>query len=75
MYFEIISEIEEIETITAAGRIRDVMLLRKQYGFGDWRKLKGVAKIRLQNGGRTEKYECILSACDNPVCTCDTMSI
>jgi len=50
MYFEIISEIEEIETITAAGRIRDVMLLRKQYGFGDWRKLKGVAKIRLQNG-------------------------
>jgi hypothetical protein len=50
MYFEIISEIEKIETIAAAGRIRDIMLLRKQYGFGKWRKLKGVAKIRLQNG-------------------------
>lgn len=50
MYFETISEIEEIETIAAAGRIRDIMLLRKQYGFGKWRKLKGVAKVRLQNG-------------------------
>ena len=26
------------------------MLLRKQYGFGKWRKLKGVAKVRLQSG-------------------------
>ncbi len=24
----------------------------------------------IQYGGRTEKYECIISACDNPVCTC-----
>ena len=24
----------------------------------------------IQNGGRIEKYECIISACDNPVCTC-----
>lgn len=24
----------------------------------------------IQVGGRTEKYECIISACDNPVCTC-----
>ena len=50
MHFEIISEIEEIETIAVAGRIRDIMLLRKQYGFGKWRKLKGVAKVRLQSG-------------------------
>jgi hypothetical protein len=56
MYFEIISEIEEIETIAVAGRIRDIMLLRKQYGFGKWRKLKGVAKVRLQ-GGNIRKAE------------------
>jgi hypothetical protein len=26
------------------------MRLRKQYGAGRWRKLKGIASIRLQNG-------------------------
>ncbi|MBL7181343.1 MAG: hypothetical protein ABIK98_08310 [Pseudomonadota bacterium] len=50
MHFEIIDEIEEIETIAVAGKIRDIMRLRKQYGFGRWRKMKGVAKVRLQSG-------------------------
>lgn len=50
MYFEIIGEIESIETIATGGRIRDIMRLRKQYGSVKWRKLKGVAKIRLQSG-------------------------
>jgi len=26
--------------------------------------------VTVQNGGRIEKYECIISACKNPVCTC-----
>ena len=26
----------------------------------------------VQNGSRTEKYECVISACENPVCTCGT---
>ena len=50
LYFEIIGEIEDIETIAVGGRIRDIMRLRKQYGLGRWRKLKGVAKVRLQSG-------------------------
>ncbi len=50
MYFEIIGEIKSIETITTGGRIRDIMRLRKQYGSAKWRKLKGVAKVRLQSG-------------------------
>lgn len=50
MHFDIIGEIEEVETIAVGGRIRDIMRLRKQYGIGRWRKLKGVAKIRLQSG-------------------------
>ena len=50
MYFEIIGEIESIETVAAGGRIRDIMRLRKQYGSAKWRKLKGVAKVRLQSG-------------------------
>ena len=50
MYFEIMGEIERIETIAISGRIRDIMRLRKKYGSAKWRKLKGIAKIRLQNG-------------------------
>jgi threonine dehydrogenase-like Zn-dependent dehydrogenase len=50
MYFEIIGEIENIETIASSGRIKDIMRLRKQYGSAKWRKLKGIAKVRLQSG-------------------------
>ena len=50
MYFEIISEIENIEIIATGGRIRDIMRLRRQFGSSRWRKLKGIAKVRLQNG-------------------------
>ncbi|MDL1959579.1 MAG: hypothetical protein LWX01_10855 [Deltaproteobacteria bacterium] len=50
MHFEIISEIEEIETIAVGGKIQDIMRLRRQYGVGRWRKLKGIALIRLKNG-------------------------
>jgi len=56
MHFDIIGTIEAIETIAAGGNIRDIMRLRKQYGSGKWRKLKGVAFIRLQNGN-TRKAE------------------
>jgi len=50
MHFEIIGEIENIETIAIGGGIRDIMRLRKQYGFAKRRKLKGIAKVRLQSG-------------------------
>ena len=43
-------EIEEVETTAVGGRIRDVMRIQKQYGSGRWRKLKGVAEVRLQSG-------------------------
>jgi len=49
MNFEIIGEIENVEVIAVGGNIRDVMRLRKQYGIGRWRKLKGIALIRLMN--------------------------
>lgn len=54
--FEIISEITEIEPIAIRSSIRDRARLRKQYGPGRWRKLKGVAMIRLRNG-RVRKAE------------------
>ena len=56
MYFEIISDIEEVETIAVGKSIRDIVRLRRQYGPGRWRKLKGVATIRLVDG-RIKKAE------------------
>ena len=50
MHFEITGEVENIEMIAVGGRIRDIMRLRKQYGPARWRKLKGVAKVRLLSG-------------------------
>ena len=50
MFFEVIGNIERVETIAIGGRIRDIMRLRNQYGPGRWRKLKGVALVRFPNG-------------------------
>ena len=47
MNFEIISEIAEIQTIAFGRQIRDLARLRRMYGKGRWRKLKGVAQVRL----------------------------
>ena len=47
MDFEIISEISDIETIATGRGIRDRKRLQKEYGKGRWRKLKGVAQVRL----------------------------
>ena len=50
MDFEIVSDITGIETIAAGTGVRDRARLRKLYGRGRWRKLKGVAKVRLKSG-------------------------
>jgi hypothetical protein len=50
MHFEIIGDIENIETIAVGGKIRDIMRLRRQHGSARWRKLKGFATVRLQSG-------------------------
>jgi len=54
--FEIISETNNIEIIAVESGIRDIGRLRKLYGPGRWRKLKGIAMIRLANG-RIHKAE------------------
>lgn len=56
MYFEIIGEITEVETIAVGNSIREIARLRRQFGPGRWRKLKGVATVRLP-GGRIRKVE------------------
>ena len=50
MHFEILGDITDIEPIAMGSAIREVARLRRQYGRGRWRKLKGIARIRLANG-------------------------
>ena len=50
MPFEIIGEITDVETIAVGSAIRGVARLRRVYGPGRWRKLKGVATVRLRSG-------------------------
>lgn len=50
MHFEIISEITDIEPIAVGSRIRDIVRLRRLYGRGKWRKMKGAALVRLASG-------------------------
>lgn len=50
MDFEIVSELQNIETIASGTGVRDRARLRRQYGRGRWRKLKAVAQVRLISG-------------------------
>ncbi len=50
MDFEIVGEITVVETIAAGRGIRELRRLRRSYGKGRWRKMKGIARIRLMTG-------------------------
>lgn len=50
MNFEIVGEITDIEIIAIGNAIREIIRLRKHYGTGRWRKLKGITVVRLANG-------------------------
>jgi hypothetical protein len=50
MVFEIVGDIADIETIAVGRSIRDSARLRRSYGTGRWRKLKGQATVRLLDG-------------------------
>jgi len=56
MSFEIVGEITGIQTIAVGSGIRNLQRLRRLYGKGRRRKLKGVALVRLR-GGAVRKAE------------------
>ncbi len=39
-----------IETIAVGRRIRELERLERTYGVGRWRKLKGIARVRVEGG-------------------------
>ncbi|MGH9882045.1 MAG: hypothetical protein ACRD6N_11470 [Pyrinomonadaceae bacterium] len=50
MDFEIVSKITDVETIAIGTGVRARSRLRRQYGRAKWRKVKGVAHVRLPSG-------------------------
>jgi hypothetical protein len=50
MDFELISSLTGIEPIAVGRGIRDRRRLLKAYGKGRWRKLRGIATVRLLDG-------------------------
>ena len=50
MKFELVGPIVNVEVIAAGPGIRVRSYLRKAYGRGRWRKMKGTATVRLPNG-------------------------
>lgn len=50
MDFELIGNITAIETIAVGRGIRDRRRLQRVYGKGRWRKLRGIATLRLADG-------------------------
>lgn len=48
--FKLRSEITDIEVIAVGRAIRDLAQIRKTYGKGRWRKLKGRALVELPEG-------------------------
>lgn len=50
MNFEVVGEITEVETFAVGSSIRELPRLRRAYGSGRWRKRKGMAQVRLEDG-------------------------
>lgn len=50
MVFELVGEIENIETFATGREIRELSRLNRIYGRGRWRKRKGTATIRFPDG-------------------------
>ena len=54
MSFEIIGKIVAAETIAEGNGIRERARLVRQYGKGNWKKKKGLATIKAENGIRAK---------------------
>jgi hypothetical protein len=50
MDFELVGEIRDVQPIAVGRSVRQTVRLRRRYGKGRWRKLKGIASVRLLDG-------------------------
>lgn len=60
MHFEILGPITNVATIAVGRKIRELDRVKKLYGKGRWREMKGEALIRLASGRvrRAELHWC-----------------
>ena len=47
MRFEVVGKIQYVEVIASGRGVRDRRRLNREHGKGNWRKMKGVATVRL----------------------------
>jgi hypothetical protein len=52
MYFEVVGAVKHVEVIAAGLGVRERRRLWKAYGRGSWRKVKGIASVKLRGGVR-----------------------
>lgn len=50
MKFDVIGSIENSETFATGNAIREIKRIRRVYGKGRWRKRKGTAQVRFEDG-------------------------
>jgi hypothetical protein len=50
VHFEIVGAVTQVELIAGGHGVRRLKFLRKRYGGQHWRKMKGLATIRLASG-------------------------
>jgi hypothetical protein len=50
MDFELVGPISDIQSIAIGHGVRERARLRRRYGTGRWKKLKGIARVRLIDG-------------------------
>ncbi|MFO7536995.1 MAG: hypothetical protein R6X32_02915 [Chloroflexota bacterium] len=50
MNFEILGDINDVETIATGRGVQIRRYLERTYGRGRWRKMKGFATVQLENG-------------------------
>jgi hypothetical protein len=53
VWFRVVGQVRDVETIAVGRSIRELPRLRKIYGGTRWRKLKGIATVELADGRRS----------------------
>jgi hypothetical protein len=48
--FTVVGRLRYVEAIAVGEGIRDIAQLRRRFGPGRWRKMKGIAEVRLADG-------------------------
>jgi hypothetical protein len=50
VYFKLLGEVTQVETIASGNAIREIRRLRRVHGTGRWRKRKGIGRVEFEDG-------------------------